>query len=56
MTDKSLDDGFKEKGVFPDISKAFGKVWHGFDLQTKTKWNIRKAFKYNKRFLRFKKT
>ena len=26
------------------------------DLQTKTKWNIGKAFKYNKRFLRFKKT
>ena len=26
------------------------------DLETKTKWNISKAFKYNKRFLGFKKT
>ena len=26
------------------------------DLQTKTKWNIRKPVKYNKRFLKFKKT
>ena len=25
---KSLDDGFKVKGVFRDISKAFDKVWH----------------------------
>ena len=25
---KSLNDGFKVKGVFLDISKAFDKVWH----------------------------
>ena len=25
---KSLDDGFEEKGVSLDISKAFDKVWH----------------------------
>ena len=25
---KSLDDGFKVKGEFLDISKAFNKVWH----------------------------
>ena len=31
--------------MFLDISEAF-------DLQTRTKWNIRKTFKYNKRFLK----
>ena len=25
---KSFDDGFEVRGVFLDISKAFGKVWH----------------------------
>ena len=25
---KSCDDGFEERGVFLDISKAFDKVWH----------------------------
>ena len=25
---KSFDDGFKVRGVFLDISKAFNKVWH----------------------------
>ena len=25
---KSFDDGFKMKGIFLDISKAFDKVWH----------------------------
>ena len=25
---KSFDDGYKVRGVFLDISKAFNKVWH----------------------------
>ena len=25
---KSFDDGWEVRGVFPDISKAFDKVWH----------------------------
>ena len=25
---KSFDDGYKVRGVFLDISKAFDKVWH----------------------------
>ena len=25
---KSFDEGFQVRGVFLDISKAFGKVWH----------------------------
>ena len=25
---KFFDDGFESRGVLPDISKAFNKVWH----------------------------
>ena len=25
---QSFDDGFEVRGVFPDISKTFDKVWH----------------------------
>ena len=25
---QSLDEGYEVRGVFLDISKAFGKVWH----------------------------
>ena len=25
---KSFDDGYEARGVFPDISKTFDKVWH----------------------------
>ena len=39
--------------MFPKCSINFGIR---FDLQTKTKWNNRKTFKYNRKFLRFKKT
>ena len=35
---KSCDDGFEERGVFLDISKAFDKVWHK-DIIFKLKQN-----------------
>ena len=36
---QSLDDGPETKGVFLDISKAFGKVWHE-GLLFKLKQNV----------------
>ena len=35
---KSFDDGYEVRGVFPDISKAFDKVWHD-DLIFKSQVN-----------------
>ena len=48
---KSLDDGFEFTGVFLDIFKAFGKVWHeGLLFKLKSKWYLWKSFETLTRF------
>ena len=38
---KSFDDGYEVRGVWFDISKAFGKIWQdGNYIQITKKWDI----------------
>ena len=51
---KSFDDGFKMKGIFSDISKAFDKVWHD-GLLSISKWFSVSFLKLLRNFLYFHK-
>ena len=54
--DHSMDEGYKIRGVFLDISKAFDMVWHkGLFLKIKAQWDIPQITKYFRRFLRNRK-
>ena len=50
----SFAEGYEDRGVFLDISKAFDKVWHeGFMFQLKQKWNILQIVRLITEFLSY---